>query len=252
MDPQGMGYTGHLVDEDTDLIYMQARYYDPSMGRFMSVDPLAPSPGRLWALNRYTYANNNGYRYTDPTGACGGNGEVSSGVQRMRDASDGCGRQSIASGIVLFWSGGDGGGSSAAQRGEEPSCAERDGCLIATAMANQFAKMGAKKLLVNAMPAAIRPWVSAVSRGLSVAARAKAWGSVAADINDRTFSAAIEDIEFKQQSETFGPTGRQYQGSLINWGRLDWGPYDSPQMSLPAGQVYYNFATDNVVNGPRP
>lgn len=52
--------------------------------------------------------------------------------------------------------------------------------------------------------------------------------------------------------ETFGPTGRQYQGSLINWGRLDWGPYDTPQMSLPAGQVYYNFATENVVNGPRP
>ena len=38
--PDGPGYTGHVNDPDTGLVYMQARYYDPAMGRFLSVDPV--------------------------------------------------------------------------------------------------------------------------------------------------------------------------------------------------------------------
>ena len=62
----GIGYTGHLQDEDLGLTYMQARYYDPLIGRFYSNDPL---PFRdVHSFNRYAYANNNPYKYKDPDG----------------------------------------------------------------------------------------------------------------------------------------------------------------------------------------
>ncbi|MCL1145356.1 hypothetical protein L2747_04905 [Shewanella marinintestina] len=62
----GIGYTGHLQDPDLGLTYMQARYYDPLIGRFYSNDPL--SFRDVHSFNRYAYANNNPYKYTDPTG----------------------------------------------------------------------------------------------------------------------------------------------------------------------------------------
>ncbi len=59
------------VDNDDSLDYMHARYYDPNLGRFLSVDPSMdikknlPEPQR-W--NRYAYVTNNPLRYTDPDG----------------------------------------------------------------------------------------------------------------------------------------------------------------------------------------
>jgi len=63
----GPGYTGHEEDPETGLNYMQQRYYDPQSGRFLSTDPMqtADDGGNF---NRYWYANNNPYRYTDPDG----------------------------------------------------------------------------------------------------------------------------------------------------------------------------------------
>ena len=63
----GPGYTGHVNDPDTGLIYMQARYYDPGIGRFLSVDPMTVD-SKGGSFNRYWYANNNPYRFTDPDG----------------------------------------------------------------------------------------------------------------------------------------------------------------------------------------
>jgi RHS repeat-associated protein len=64
----GPGYAGHVNDGDVDLVYMQARYYDPGVGRFLSEDPVAPSPGSLFSFNRYDYAGNNPIINVDPTG----------------------------------------------------------------------------------------------------------------------------------------------------------------------------------------
>lgn len=61
------GFTGHVQDT-SGLVYMQQRYYDPSVGRFLSIDPLEPDLSRLPTLNRYSYAANNPYRYVDPDG----------------------------------------------------------------------------------------------------------------------------------------------------------------------------------------
>lgn len=87
----GPGYTGHVGDPDTGLVYMQARYYDQEAARFVTIDPIQPIAGDFFNINRYAYVNNNPVANIDPTGmACGGNGEVSVDVQRMRDAADGC------------------------------------------------------------------------------------------------------------------------------------------------------------------
>ena len=47
-------------------MYMQARYYDPVIGRFYSNDPIGFRD--VHSFNRSAYANNNPYRYIDPTG----------------------------------------------------------------------------------------------------------------------------------------------------------------------------------------
>ena len=68
------GFTGHVSDSATGLTYMQARYYDPVIGRFYSNDPVDVlghmTRGNSIAngFNRYAYANNNPYKYTDPDG----------------------------------------------------------------------------------------------------------------------------------------------------------------------------------------
>ena len=46
---------------DPGLYYLRARYYDPTIGRFMSQDPLP-------AGNPYAYVGNNPVRYVDPSG----------------------------------------------------------------------------------------------------------------------------------------------------------------------------------------
>lgn len=63
-----INYTGHVLDRNTDLIYMGARYYDPSIGRFLSIDPAPVKPAIPQTFGRYTYTYNNPYRYVDPDG----------------------------------------------------------------------------------------------------------------------------------------------------------------------------------------
>lgn len=64
----GPGYTGHVSDAATGLSYMQQRYYDSSIGRFLSVDPIAANGNNGGNFNRYWYASNNPYKFTDPDG----------------------------------------------------------------------------------------------------------------------------------------------------------------------------------------
>lgn len=67
----GPGFTGHVEDALTGLTYMQQRYYDPAIGRFLSVDPVtAYDNGDMRFFNRYAYANNNPYKFSDPDGRC--------------------------------------------------------------------------------------------------------------------------------------------------------------------------------------
>jgi RHS repeat-associated protein len=57
------GFTGHIEDP-SGLTYMQARYYDPAIGRFLEADPIGYKGG----LNLYTYVGNDPLDRTDPSG----------------------------------------------------------------------------------------------------------------------------------------------------------------------------------------
>ena len=46
-------YCGEYFDEETGNIYLRNRYYDPSIGRFITEDPIRDG------LNWYIYAGNN-------------------------------------------------------------------------------------------------------------------------------------------------------------------------------------------------
>ena len=59
-------YTGAVLDEETGLYYMNARYYDPSTGRFVSQDSYRGESEGLWHL--YAYCDSDPVNFTDPTG----------------------------------------------------------------------------------------------------------------------------------------------------------------------------------------
>ncbi len=64
-------FTGKPVSQTTGLYYNYQRWYDPSIGRFVSEDPL---PGQLASpqtLNRYVYVSNRPTTLTDPAGLSG-------------------------------------------------------------------------------------------------------------------------------------------------------------------------------------
>jgi RHS repeat-associated protein len=54
--------------DPSGLVYLQARYYDPQLGRFLSTDPVDPDPQTGKNFNRYAYAENNPYSKYDPNG----------------------------------------------------------------------------------------------------------------------------------------------------------------------------------------
>ncbi|MFA0809792.1 RHS repeat-associated core domain-containing protein [Microbulbifer epialgicus] len=61
-------YSGYQYDSDFDLSYVNARYYDSNIGRFLSVDPVRFVEDNSASFNKYAYANNNPYKFNDKTG----------------------------------------------------------------------------------------------------------------------------------------------------------------------------------------
>jgi RHS repeat-associated protein len=60
-------FTGQRLDQ-TGLYYYNARYYDPTIGRFISADSIIPHPANPQSFNRYSYCLNNPLKYIDPSG----------------------------------------------------------------------------------------------------------------------------------------------------------------------------------------
>jgi RHS repeat-associated protein len=60
-------FTGQRLD-DAGLYYYGARYYDPTIGRFVSADPTVPETSNPQAFNRYSYVINNPISAVDPSG----------------------------------------------------------------------------------------------------------------------------------------------------------------------------------------
>ncbi len=63
-----IGFTGHKMDDEVGLVNMNARIYDPVIGRFLSPDSKIPNTKNLQSYNRYSYVRNNPLSFTDPTG----------------------------------------------------------------------------------------------------------------------------------------------------------------------------------------
>ena len=74
--PTRYTYTGqysHVSDDATDLgsagfglLFYNARWYDPALGRFAQADTIVP--GGVQGLDRYAYVNNSPMNFTDPSG----------------------------------------------------------------------------------------------------------------------------------------------------------------------------------------
>ena len=64
----GRGYCGHEHLTGLGLINMNARLYDPILGRFLAADPFVQAPNMTQNFNRYSYCLNNPLRFADTSG----------------------------------------------------------------------------------------------------------------------------------------------------------------------------------------
>ncbi|MCP5098543.1 MAG: RHS repeat-associated core domain-containing protein, partial [Chloroflexi bacterium] len=62
------GYTGEQQDSSTGLLYLRARYYNPTLRTFMGRDPWSGNGKRPQSINGWSYVENNPVNWTDPTG----------------------------------------------------------------------------------------------------------------------------------------------------------------------------------------
>ena len=63
-------YRGYYYDTETGWYYLNTRYYDPNVGRFLSPDTILGANGGLLGYNLYAYCNNNPVMFVDPSGLC--------------------------------------------------------------------------------------------------------------------------------------------------------------------------------------
>lgn len=61
-------YTGEYWDQDSELLYLRARWYDPKIGRFVSADPFEGRQTDPRSLNRYSYVQSDPLSNIDPSG----------------------------------------------------------------------------------------------------------------------------------------------------------------------------------------
>ncbi len=61
-------YTGQRQIAELGIYHFNARFYSPTLGRFLSADTVMSGFANPQSLNRFAYVANNPLRYTDPTG----------------------------------------------------------------------------------------------------------------------------------------------------------------------------------------
>ncbi|EMN83969.1 RHS repeat-associated core domain protein [Leptospira interrogans serovar Grippotyphosa str. UI 12769] len=64
-------FTGQVEDKETGLYYYKARYYEPTLGRFLQADSVV-MPTNVNGMNRYMYVDGNPVSYRDPSGHISG------------------------------------------------------------------------------------------------------------------------------------------------------------------------------------
>ncbi|MDR0518529.1 MAG: DNRLRE domain-containing protein, partial [Clostridiales Family XIII bacterium] len=66
--PNEICYTGGMYDESTGEYYLNARYYDPEAGRFLTADTYRGEETDPSSLHLYAYCANNPINFVDPSG----------------------------------------------------------------------------------------------------------------------------------------------------------------------------------------
>ena len=61
-------YRSYFYDFETGFYYLQSRYYDPAIRRFISADAYVSTGQGFIGCNMFAYCNNNPIRWYDPTG----------------------------------------------------------------------------------------------------------------------------------------------------------------------------------------
>ena len=61
-------YRGYYYDTDSGFYYLQSRYYDPAIGRFITADVLVSTGQGVQGYNMFAYCNNNPVNNVDPIG----------------------------------------------------------------------------------------------------------------------------------------------------------------------------------------
>ena len=61
-------YRGYYYDTESGFYYLQSRYYDPEVGRFLNADETLGANRDVTAYNLYAYCSNNPVMYADPGG----------------------------------------------------------------------------------------------------------------------------------------------------------------------------------------
>ena len=61
-------YRGYVYDNETELYYLQSRYYDPDVGRFINADAFASTSQGILGNNMFAYCRNNPVSRIDPSG----------------------------------------------------------------------------------------------------------------------------------------------------------------------------------------
>ena len=61
-------YRGYYYDSDLRLYYLQSRYYDSEIGRFINADSFVTTGQGVMSYNMYSYCQNNPVNATDPSG----------------------------------------------------------------------------------------------------------------------------------------------------------------------------------------
>jgi len=65
-------YRGYVYDIETNLYYLQSRYYNPKWGRFISADAYISTGQGILGHNMFAYCLNNPVMFADPSGNCAG------------------------------------------------------------------------------------------------------------------------------------------------------------------------------------
>ena len=134
-------FTGKPLSATTGLYYEYQRWYDPTIGRFISQDPLAGHLSDPQSLNPYIYATDQPTGITDPSGM------------------DGCGIFSsvcsfVSSGVTTAWNGLTTVGSDISNGWNSLSPDEQQGLILAGFVALTFATGGTDLLVIGGIGAA--------------------------------------------------------------------------------------------------